>query len=79
LHEALLGHDYFSAYRAYMKKASVTVQFCLAHLIRELRFASQSLTKPIAAYGQRLLDELKVLFKLIHRKDQLRLRLLSTA
>jgi len=70
--EAVLGHDYFSAYRAYMKNAPVTVQFCLAHLIREVRFASQSLNKPIAAYGQRLLDELKALFKLIHRQDQLR-------
>ena len=70
--EALLGHDCYSAYRAYMKKAPVTVQFCLAHLIRDLRFASQSLNKPIAAYGQRLLDELKALFNLIHRRDRLR-------
>lgn len=70
--EAVLGHDYYSAYRAYMKKAPVQVQFCLAHLIRELRFARQSLTPAIAAYGQRLLDELKALFKLIHRRDQLR-------
>ena len=70
--EAVLGHDYFSAYRAYMKKAPVATQFCLAHLIRELRFASQSLTPAIAAYGQRLLDQLKALFKLIHRRDQLK-------
>ena len=70
--EAVLGHDYFSAYRAYMNKAPVTVQFCLAHLIREVRFASQSLTPSIAAYGQRLTEELKALFKLIHRKNQLR-------
>lgn len=69
--EAVLGHDCFSAYRAYMKKAPVTVQFCLAHLIRELRFISESTNPYIAAYGQRLLDQLKRLFRLIHRRDQL--------
>lgn len=70
--EAVLGHDCFSAYRAYMEKAPVTVQFCLAHLIRELRFISQSTNAHIAAYGQRLLDQLKALFRLIHRRDQLK-------
>ena len=70
--EAILGHDYYSSYRAYMKKAPVTVQFCLAHLIREARFIAQSQNKVIANYGQRLLDELKALFRLIHRRDQLR-------
>ena len=69
--EAVLGHDCFSAYRAYMEKASVTVQFCVAHLIRELRFVSESTNVYIAAYGQRLLDQLKCLFRLIHRRDQL--------
>ena len=44
--EAVLGHDCFSAYRAYMKKAPVTVQFCLAHLIRELRFIRESTSPP---------------------------------
>jgi len=68
---AVLGHDYFSAYRAYMKRAPVSVQFCLAHLIRELKFLTQSLDRAIAGYGQRLLDELKALFKLIHRRDRL--------
>lgn len=70
--EAVVGHDCFSAYRAYMEKAPVTVQFCLAHLIRELRFLSESTSQPIAAYGQRLLDQLKRLFRLIHRRDRLR-------
>ena len=53
-----------------MKKAPVIVQFCLAHLIREVRFLSQLTSKVIANYGQRLLDELKAIFRLIHRQDQ---------
>jgi transposase len=68
---AVLGHDYFSAYRAFMKKTPVTVQFCLAHLIREVRFLTESTNRAIAQYGQRLLDQLKALFQLIHRRNQL--------
>jgi hypothetical protein len=68
---AVPGHDYFSAYRAYMHKAPVTVQFCLAHLIREVCFLTQSTDRAIAQYGQRLLDELKALFGLIHRREHL--------
>ncbi|MGY8880474.1 MAG: IS66 family transposase [Dehalococcoidia bacterium] len=69
--EAVLGHDYFSAYRAFMKKAPVTVQFCLAHLIREVRFLTESANYAIAQYGRRLLQQIKALFRLIHRRDQL--------
>ena len=70
--EAVLGHDYYSAYRAYMKRAPVTVQFCLAHLIREARFLAQSSDAVIANYGQRVLEGLKKIFRLIHRRDQLK-------
>jgi hypothetical protein len=35
----LLGCDYFSAYRKYMRlNEKVQVQFCLAHLIRDIKF-----------------------------------------
>ena len=34
----VLGCDYFSAYRKYMRDFDVLVQFCLAHLIRDLKF-----------------------------------------
>jgi hypothetical protein len=36
--EGTLGCDYFSAYRKYMKDFHVTVQFCIAHLIRDIKF-----------------------------------------
>ena len=50
----VLGCDYFSAYRKYMRKFGVRVQFCMAHLIRDVKFL---LTLPSAAdrvYGRRL-------------------------
>jgi transposase len=64
----LLGCDYFSAYRKYMKNFGVAVQFCLAHLIRDVKFLVEH---PIAAnrrYGQMLLEHLRKLFGIIHRR-----------
>src|SRR5262249_10760430 len=34
----VVGCDYFSAYRRYMRECNVLVQFCLAHLIRDIKF-----------------------------------------
>jgi transposase len=39
--EGTLGCDYFSAYRKYMKDFNVLVQFCIAHLIRDIKFLTQ--------------------------------------
>ena len=34
----MIGCDYYSAYRRYMREFDVVVQFCLAHLIRDVKF-----------------------------------------
>ncbi len=36
--DGVLGCDYFSAYRRYQREFNVTLQFCLAHLIRDVKF-----------------------------------------
>jgi transposase len=65
----VLGCDYFSAYRKYMDESEVLVQFCLAHLIREVKFLAD-LPDPVTAnYGRRLLAELRNLFHVIHRRE----------
>jgi len=38
--DGVLGCDYFSSYRSYMDRFDVTIQFCLAHLIRDVKFLS---------------------------------------
>ena len=38
--DGVLGCDYFSAYRKYLGDCNVLVQFCLAHLIRDIKFLS---------------------------------------
>jgi transposase len=62
----LLGCDYFSAYRKYMKNCGVLVQFCLAHLIRDVKFLVEHPDADNRRYGTLLLDHLRQLFRIIH-------------
>ena len=64
----ILGCDYFSAYRKYMGDFEVSVQFCLAHLIRDLRFLTDLPDAATRAYGRRLLDAVRQLFRVFHER-----------
>ena len=65
----LLGCDYFSAYRKYMKDFGIKVQFCLAHLIRDVKFLVEHPHTANRRYGQMLLKHLRKLFGVIHRRE----------
>lgn len=65
----VLGCDYFSAYRKYMKDIGVAVQFCLAHLIRDVKFLTTLPDRATRRYGERVLDGLRRLFDVIHRRE----------
>jgi len=67
----VLGCDYFSAYHKYMKDFDVAVQFCLAHLIRDVKFLLTLTDKVTRNYGRRLLDALRKLFRVIHRREEM--------
>lgn len=66
----VLGCDYFSAYRKYMKDFNVVVQFCLAHFIRDVKFLAEHTKKKNREHGERLLVHLRKLFHIIHRRDE---------
>jgi transposase len=66
----ILGCDYFSAYRKYMKDFGVLVQFCLAHFLRDVRFLVEHPNTKNQAYGGRVLKRLRALFAVIHERDQ---------
>ena len=68
--EGVLGCDYFSAYRKYMQDFNVTVQFCLAHLIRDIRYLTKLPDAPTRAYGARLLQAVRELFAVIHSREE---------
>ena len=67
----VLGCDYFSAYRKYMRECDVLVQFCMAHLIRDVKFLLTLPGREVQAYGQRLRDALRELFGVIHRREKM--------
>jgi len=62
------GCDYFSAYRKYMAEAGSTVQFCLAHLIREVRFLAEQADVVLSRCGRKLPGHLRRLFRMLHRR-----------
>jgi transposase len=63
--------DFFSAYQKFAKDCKVELLLCWAHLIREVKFLSESKDKKVARYGQRLLNAIGAMFKTIHRRDEL--------
>ena len=87
----VIGCDFFSAYRAYMTDVRALVQFCLAHLIREIRFLAEHINGFVSRWAAKLLIWLRKLFHTLHRRsvmtqigfarsmDRIRRRFLQTA
>ena len=69
--QGILGCDYFSAYRRYMREGGVRLQFCLAHLIRDVKFLTTLPDARDRRYGEDLRAALKDLFAVFHQREQL--------
>lgn len=69
--DGVLGCDYFSAYRRYLREFDVSLQFCLAHLIRDVKYLATLSDAKTRSYGTNLREALRSLFGVIHRRDQL--------
>jgi transposase len=69
--DGVLGCDYFSAYRRYHREFGVVLQFCLAHLIRDVKFLTTLPDARDRAYGEGLREALRGLFGVIHRREEL--------
>lgn len=72
----VLGENFLGAltsdfYSAYTKYASPKQQFCLAHLIRELKFLTTLPDPKNKQFGNRLLAYMRRLFKLWHSRESL--------
>jgi transposase len=67
----IIGCDYFSSYRCYMGEFGGVLQFCLAHLIREVKFLLELPDAATRAYGERFLQSLRKLFGVIHRRQRM--------
>jgi transposase len=69
--DGVLGCDYFSAYRRYMREFGVSLQFCLAHLIREVKYLTTLPDWRDRVFGLSLIQALRQLFRVIHRRGEL--------
>jgi len=69
--DGVLGCDYFSSYRRYQREFGILLQFCLAHLIRDVKFLTTLPDPRDRAYGERLREALRSLFAVIHRREEL--------
>jgi len=66
----VIGCDHFSADRKSLTlNGRVQVQFCWAHLIRDVKFLVEHPDARNRAYGQRVLETLHAVFALLHRRE----------
>lgn len=74
-YQGVIQCDYFSAYRKYLADASggqgVRMQFCWAHLVRDIKFMLGLPDKVTRRFAGRLLKPVRKLFALIHRRDEM--------
>lgn len=65
----IIGADYWGAYRKFARLFDVRVQYCMAHLIREIRFLAEHTVQKLSRWGTKLLEWLKKMFDTLHRRD----------
>jgi transposase len=68
--QGIIGCDYFSAYRKFLRETDVWLQFCWAHLIRDVKYLTTLPDRVTRGYGQRLLGKIKGLFRVWHRRGK---------
>jgi len=69
--DGVISCDYYSAYLCFMKESSAVMQFCLAHLIRDVKFLAESGDKVTRNWALKTLDLFRKLFSIIHREAEL--------
>jgi transposase len=68
----VVGCDYHSAYRKFLGDLGAKMQFCWAHLIRDVKFLTTLRDRATRGYGERLLAAIKRLFRVWHQQDIMR-------
>jgi transposase len=69
--DGVIGCDYFSAYRKFMRlDENVKLQFCIAHLIRDIKFLCAHPDPQNQQYGAVLREHFRKLFKTIARREE---------
>jgi hypothetical protein len=67
----VVGCDYHSAYRKFLRETPAAVQFCWAHLIRDVKYLTTLSDRVTRRWGEKLLGPIKQLFRLWHRRPEM--------
>ena len=67
----IIGADYWGAYRKFARLFDVRLQYCMAHLIRNIRFLAEHRIQTLSRWGLKLLEWLKKIFDTLHRRATL--------
>jgi transposase len=71
-YSGIIHSDFYSAYRKYLADTpGVRMQFCWAHLIRDVKFMLDLQDKVTRNFAKRLLKPIRKMFALIHRRDEM--------
>lgn len=68
--EGVVGCDYHSAYRKFLHDIGASMQFCWAHLIRDVKYLVTLPDRVTRGFGERLLVTIKHLFRTWHRRGR---------
>jgi transposase len=69
--QGVVGCDYLSAYRKFLHDVGASMQFCWAHLIRDVKYLTTQTDAVTRRFGEKLLATIKRLFRTWHRRDQI--------
>jgi hypothetical protein len=66
----VVGCDYHSAYRKFLSDMGATMQFCWAHLIRDVKYLTKLPDRVTSRWGEKLLSSIKRLFRVWHDRQR---------
>jgi len=69
--DGVIGCDYFNAYHKYRGLSDCAVQFCFAHLIRDIRYHRENTSGYTKGWATGLLNSIREMFEVIHRREEL--------
>jgi transposase len=67
----VVGCDYLSAYRKFLHDIGAAMQFCWAHLIRDVKYLVTLPDAVTRRFGEKLLGTIRHLFRTWHRRGQM--------
>jgi transposase len=70
-YEGIISCDFFAAYRMFYRVSKALVQFCWAHLIRDVLFLLKLEDAEVVRYGRRVIKQIKAMFETIHEQDKM--------